>query len=259
MAAWHTLIPGRTASGRDEAHDGLNSGTSVDSGGLCAALHGSSRHLTIQDSDSWNLRSGKQLLDKGSLETSKRTVYASTINPDTSGCGTPTEPNSLDGNPVVRNESTLLATHRHRMERGEQELTTLLQDKGLDPNFAMMYEETGIHPPLLALLKRASLDADRDHQDNTKETAIELSRLENEQAQAVLPSDQLENIQNKTGLRILCKLCTFVAGTPERAWILFSIVFIAELVAVSIFCPKTVTILNTSHTQVSTVLLTSQG
>ena len=260
MCAWHTVAPGRTASGVDEVHDGFNSGRSVDSGALSVVLPGSSRHFTVQEPDAWNLCNGKQLVDKGVLESSKRTFQASAIgwdghNFDTSGCGTPVEPNILDVNPTSTVESGLLAINRHRMKHGEQELTTLLQDKGLDPNFAMMYEETGIHPPLLALLKRASLDADRDHQDNTEETALELSRLENEQSQAVSPSDCQENIQRESELCRFRKLCTFVAGTPERAWGLFSIVFIGELVAVSIFCPKTVTILNTTHKQVSTALL----
>ncbi|PHT39677.1 hypothetical protein CQW23_18531 [Capsicum baccatum] len=48
----------------------------------------------------------------------------------------------------------------------DRELANLLQDKGLDPNFAMMLKENGLAPMILALLQRSSLDADREHCDS---------------------------------------------------------------------------------------------
>ncbi|XP_047259321.1 calpain-type cysteine protease DEK1-like [Capsicum annuum] len=40
-----------------------------------------------------------------------------------------------------------------------------------------------------------------------------------------------------------------VAGTPERAWLLFSLIFILETVVVAIFRPKTIKLLNATHQQ----------
>ncbi|KAM3327519.1 hypothetical protein P3S68_033946 [Capsicum galapagoense] len=48
----------------------------------------------------------------------------------------------------------------------DRELANLLQDKGLDPNFAVMLKDNGLDPMILALLQRSSLDADREHRDS---------------------------------------------------------------------------------------------
>ncbi|PHT97703.1 Calpain-type cysteine protease DEK1 [Capsicum chinense] len=48
----------------------------------------------------------------------------------------------------------------------DRELANLLQDKGLDPNFAVVLKENGLDPMILALLQRSSLDADREHRDS---------------------------------------------------------------------------------------------
>ncbi|KAL8127057.1 hypothetical protein AgCh_014109 [Apium graveolens] len=52
---------------------------------------------------------------------------------------------------------------KKRARQIDHDLTALRQDKGLDPNFAMMLKENGWDPKILALLQRSNLDADRDY------------------------------------------------------------------------------------------------
>ncbi|KAM3327535.1 hypothetical protein P3S68_033927 [Capsicum galapagoense] len=46
-----------------------------------------------------------------------------------------------------------------------------------------------------------------------------------------------------------------VAGTPERAWLLFSLIFILKTVVVAIFRPKTIKLLNATHQQIRNALV----
>lgn len=257
VGTWHTVVQGVVATGGDEVHTGLNSGLSLDSGRASVAFHTSSRPSTVHDSDAWMLH-GEKHVGKTSLEASKRVTHVTghgwdIHNCDSSAsCGTPVEPHVLDGNLVYRSDSVLSTVQRHRIKQGEQELTMLFQDKGLDPNFAMMYEETGIHPPLLALLQRTSLDADRDNRDNTEEEIVQTSDVETVGLQVVSrPTNEMRRSLRELTLHRFHMISFFLAGTPERAWGLFSLVFVAEVVAVAIFCPTTVTIMNTIHKQVS--------
>ncbi|KAH6559054.1 hypothetical protein KP509_1Z029900 [Ceratopteris richardii] len=150
---------------------------------------------------------------------------------------------------MYRSESVLSAVQRQKIHEGEQELTLLFQDKGLDPNFAMMYEETGIHPPLLALLQRTSLDADRDNRDDTEDGTIQISQAESIAAHVASPPESIPS-RREVWTHRFYGFISFLAGTPVRAWVLFSLFFIAEAVVVAMFCPETVIILNTIHKQV---------
>ncbi|PHT97724.1 hypothetical protein BC332_33389 [Capsicum chinense] len=49
-----------------------------------------------------------------------------------------------------------------------------------------------------------------------------------------------------------------VAGTPERAWVLFSLIFILETVIVAIFRPKAIKLLNATHQQAGDLSMTSK-
>lgn len=138
---------------------------------------------------------------------------------------------------------------------GEQELTTLLQDKGLDPNFAMMLKEKGLDPTILALLQRSSLDAGRDPRENIGESAAGSKRSQ------LLVSDELiswtEELQRHRWGKWVQKIITVVqlfVGTPERAWVFFSVIFVVECVVVAVFRPTTVTVINARHEQVSSKL-----
>ena len=65
-----------------------------------------------------------------------------------------------------------------KARKGDQELSSLLQDKGLDPNFVVMLKEKGLDLTILALLQRSGLDVDRDHRDNTEGVGAELHQIE---------------------------------------------------------------------------------
>ncbi|KAG6548076.1 hypothetical protein Mapa_010510 [Marchantia paleacea] len=147
------------------------------------------------------------------------------------------------------NDPRIMAMIRGR--RGaEQDLTSLLEDKGLDPNFAVMLKEKGLDPTLLALLQRSSLDADRDHRDNT-----DLGTGANPSQNASLPeegitwSEELRRKQWEKWVHPIRFLVQLFAGTPERAWVLFSVLFVQETILIAIFRPQTVTVINASHEQ----------
>ncbi|PHT97404.1 Calpain-type cysteine protease DEK1 [Capsicum chinense] len=130
----------------------------------------------------------------------------------------------------------------------DRELANLLQDKGLDPNFAVMLKENGLDPMILALLQRSSLDADREHRDSNPPVT------DSNGVEDVLPNhiSFLEELRLQ-GLGKWLQRCRVmlhhVVGTPERAWLLFSLIFILETVVMAIFRPKTIKILNATHQQ----------
>lgn len=134
---------------------------------------------------------------------------------------------------------------------GENELMRLLQDKGLDPNFAMMLKEKGLDPTILALLQRSSLDAGRDSAENVQNTTVGMkpSRL--------LPPDEpiswsgdLQRHGWGNWYQSVCFVIKLFVGTPERAWVFFSVIFVVECVVVAVFRPTTVTVINARHEQV---------
>lgn len=134
---------------------------------------------------------------------------------------------------------------------GEHELMTLLQDKGLDPNFATMLKEKGLDPTILALLQRSSLDAGRDPGVNN-DSAAGLK-----QSQLLIPDETAgwagESQRHTCGnwFKSVGVVAQFFVGTPERAWVFFSVIFVVECVIVAVFRPTTVTVINGRHEQVS--------
>ncbi|BFI07497.1 calpain-type cysteine protease DEK1 [Marchantia polymorpha subsp. ruderalis] len=148
------------------------------------------------------------------------------------------------------NDPRITSMLRHGVRRGgEQDLTTLLEDKGLDPNFAVMLKEKGLDPTLLALLQRSSLDADRDHRDNTEAGAGGNPSEGAVREEVITWSEELRMKQWEKWIQPIRFLVNLFAGTPERAWILFSVVFVQETIFVAIFRPQTVTVINASHEQ----------
>ncbi|XP_047260704.1 calpain-type cysteine protease DEK1-like [Capsicum annuum] len=130
----------------------------------------------------------------------------------------------------------------------DRELANLLQDKGLDPNFAVILKENGLDPMILALLQRSSLDADREHRDSNPPVT------DSNDVEDVLPnhisfSEELRLQGLGKWLQRCRVMLHHVAGTPERAWLLFSLIFILETVVVAIFRPKTIKLLNATHQQ----------
>ncbi|PHT97320.1 Calpain-type cysteine protease DEK1 [Capsicum chinense] len=130
----------------------------------------------------------------------------------------------------------------------DHELANLLQDKGLDPNFAVMLKENGLDPMILALLQRSSLDADREHRDSNPPVT------DSNDVEDVLPnhisfSEELRLQGLEKWLQRCRVMLHHVAGTPERAWLLFNLIFILETVIVAIFRPKTIKLLNATYQQ----------
>ncbi|PHT32878.1 Calpain-type cysteine protease DEK1 [Capsicum baccatum] len=131
----------------------------------------------------------------------------------------------------------------------DRELSNLLQDKGLDPNFAVMLKKNVLDPMILALLQRSSLDADRAHLESNRPVT------DSNDVEDVLPnhisfSEELRLQGLGKWLQRRRVMLHHVAGTPERAWLLFSLIFILETVVVAIFRPKTIKLFNATHQQV---------
>ncbi|KAF3551194.1 hypothetical protein DY000_02010624, partial [Brassica cretica] len=80
---------------------------------------------------------------------------------------------------------------KKKAKEGDLELTNLLQNKGLDPDFAVMLKEKKLDPSILALLQRSSLDADRDHRDNTDITIIDSNSVDNALPNQISLSEEL--------------------------------------------------------------------
>lgn len=149
--------------------------------------------------------------------------------------------------------TSLLAQRNIDLKRkgAEQDLTAVLQDRGLDPNFAMMVADKEFDPQIFALLQRSSLDADRDHKDNSKKVGgvgSQSRKVPTEDASTW--SDELKRNHLEKWVQFVRQVVVFVAGTPERMWALFSLAFIADTVIVGIFRPEPVIVINASHEQV---------
>ncbi|PHT69488.1 hypothetical protein T459_28975 [Capsicum annuum] len=121
-----------------------------------------------------------------------------------------------------------------------------------------MLKENGLDPMILALLQRSSLDANREYRDSNP------SVTDSNDVEVVLPNhiSFLEELILQ-GLGKWLQRCRVmlhhVAGTPERAWLLFSLIFILETIVVAIFQPKTIKLLNATHQQFQPMLLAQQA
>ncbi|PHT97012.1 hypothetical protein BC332_34061 [Capsicum chinense] len=123
---------------------------------------------------------------------------------------------------------------KRKRRHTDRELANLLQDKGLDPNFAVMLKENGLDPMILALLQRSILDADREHRDSNP-TIPDSNDIEDVLPNHISFSEELR-LQGLGKWLQRCRLMLHhVAGTPERAWLLFILIFILETVVLAIF------------------------
>ncbi|KAI9194919.1 hypothetical protein LWI28_010135 [Acer negundo] len=248
VSHWNHGVLCRTAS----SHEGINSDKSMDSGRPSLALRSSSCRSVVQEPEA-----GTSIADK-SYDQNNSLVVCSSSGLDSQGCESSTSNSAnqqlLDLNLALAfqerlNDPRITSMLKRRARQGDRELTSLLQDKGLDPNFAMMLKEKNLDPTILALLQRSSLDADRDHCDNTDVTIVDSNSVDNVMPNQISLSEELR----LHGLEKWLQLCRFVlhhvAGTPERAWVLFSFIFILETISVAIFRPKTIEIINASHQQ----------
>ncbi|KAF3679995.1 hypothetical protein T459_28829 [Capsicum annuum] len=131
----------------------------------------------------------------------------------------------------------------------DHESANLLQYKGLDPNFAVMLKENGLDPIILALLQKSSLDAGREHRDSNP-PITDSNDVDDVFLNHISFSEELR-LQGLGKWLQYCRVILHnVAGTPERAWLLFSLIFILETVVVAIFQPNTIKLLNATHQQI---------
>ena len=237
------------------SHEGINSDKSTESGRPSLALRSSSCRSVVQEPEA-GMSGDKFFYQNNSL------VVCSSSGLDSQCCESSASNSAnqqlLDLNLALAfqerlNDPRITSMLKKRAREGDRELATLLQDKGLDPNFAMMLKEKNLDPTILALLQRSSLDADRDHRDNNDIAIVDSNSVDNVMPNQISLSEELR----LQGLEKWLQLCRFVlhhiAGTPERAWVLFSFIFIVETVIVAIVRPKTIKIINTVHQQVSGV------
>lgn len=243
---WTNAVFCRTGS----SQEGIVSDKSIESGRPSIAQRSSSFHSVVQDPEA-----GGYFVDRNLDHNSSLVVCSSSGLESQGGQSSTSSTNlqALDLNLALTfqerlNDPRITSILKKQGRQGDIELTSLLQNKGLDPNFAMMLKEKNLDPTILALLQRSSLDADRDHRDDTE--VVDLNSVEN-----VLPNEiSLSEELRLRGLERWLQLSRFfmhhIAGTPERAWGILSFLFILETVIVAVFRPKTIRIINTTHQQV---------
>lgn len=250
VSTWNNGVLCRTAS----SHEGINSDKSMDSGRPSLALCSSSCRSVVQEPEA-----GTSFVDKN-YDQNNSLVVCNSSGLDSQGCDSSTSTSAiqqiLDLNLALAfqerlNDPRITSMLKKRARQGDRELTSLLQDKGLDPNFAMMLKEKSLDPTILALLQRSSLDADRDHGDNTDVTVIDSNSVDNVMPNQISLSEELRLHGLDKWLQMSRFVLHKVAGTPERAWVLFSFIFILETISVAIFRPKTIRVINARHQQVS--------
>ncbi|KAM7523059.1 hypothetical protein LguiA_012961 [Lonicera macranthoides] len=232
--------------------EGINSEKSLDSGRPSLALHSSSCRSVVQEQEVGPSYADRHFDHNGSL------VVCSSSGLESQGCesseSTSTNQQALDLNLALAfqeklNDPRITSMLKRRARQGDVELTSMLQDKGLDPNFAVMLKENGLDPKILALLQRSSLDADRDHRDNTEINIIDSDSIDNALPNQVSLSEELRLHGLEKWLRFSRLVLHHIASTPERAWVLFSFLFIIETVIVAIIRPKTIRVINATHQQ----------
>ncbi|XP_022729424.1 calpain-type cysteine protease DEK1 isoform X2 [Durio zibethinus] len=230
--------------------EGINSDKSVDSGRPSLALHSSSHRSVVQEHEVGTLEKN--------FDPNSSLVVCSSSGHDSQGCESSTSTSAnqqmLDLNLALAfqerlSDPRITSMLKRRVRHGDRELTSLLQDKGLDPNFAMMLKEKSLDPTILALLQRSSLDADRDHGDNTDITVVGSNSVDNSMPNQISLSEELRLQGLERWLKLSRLVLHHIASTPERAWVLFSFVFIIETIIVAVFRPKTIKIINATHQQ----------
>lgn len=248
VTTWNNGVLCRAAS----SHEGINSDKSMDSGRPSLALCSSSCRSVVQEPEA-----GTSFVDKN-YDQNNSLVVCNSSGLDSQGCDSSTSTSAnqqiLDLNLALAfqerlNDPRITSMLKKRAREGDRELTSLLQDKGLDPNFAMMLKEKSLDPTILALLQRSSLDADRDHGDNTDVAVIDSNSVDNVMPNQISLSEELRLRGLEKWLQMSRFVLHKVAGTPERAWVLFSFIFILETISVAIFRPKTIRIINARHQQ----------
>ncbi|KAL5976765.1 Calpain-type cysteine protease dek1 [Asimina triloba] len=247
---WNNVVLG----GPNNSLEGVNSDRSIDSGRPSFALRSSSCRSVIQESE------GVAAFVEKTFDSNNPFVHCSSSGLESQGCEssnsgtTSANQQTLDLNLALvfqerLNDPRVTSMLRRKARQGDPELASLLQDKGLDPNFAVMLKEKGLDPTILALLQRSSLDADRDHRDNMDVAVTDSNSLDNALPIQISLSEELRRQGLEKWLEFSRFIFHQIAGSPERAWVLFTFIFILETVVVAIFRPKRIEVINATHEQ----------
>lgn len=94
------------------------------------------------------------------------------------------------------------------------------------------------------------MDADREHQDDVDVTATDSDRLDTTIANQISLSEELRRSGLEKWLNISRLIFHQLAGSPVRAFIVFTILFIIETATVAIHRPETIKVINATHEQV---------
>ncbi|XP_074565064.1 calpain-type cysteine protease ADL1-like [Curcuma longa] len=243
------MLFGRSRSCQEDANCDKN----VDNGSASLGLRSNSCRSVVHDSE--GVRTTDRHLDHNSSLIACSSSGLESQGCGSSGSGAPSGNHSgLDVNIALLlqdrlNDPRVTSILKRKIGLSDHELASLLQDKGLDPNFTFMLKERGLDPRLLSLLQRSSLDAGREHQDATDVAVPDSGRLDSTVPNQISLSEELRQKGLEKWLRFSRFMLHQIAGTAERAWIFLTLVFIAETVLVSVFRPKPVKVINATHEQ----------
>lgn len=239
--------------GTGSSYEGINSDKSIDSGRPSLAVRSSSCRSVVQEPEV-----GILLADKFVDHSNPHLGVCSSSNLDSQGyeSGSSASANlqMLDLNfasvfQEKLNDPRVASMLKKKVRQGDRELSSLLENKGLDPNFAMMLKEKGLDPTILALLQRSSLDADQDHGDNNDIAVIDSNGFGNALPNLISLSEELRLKGLEKWLQLSRIVLQYIAGTPERAWALFSLIFVLETVIVAVYRPKAIMVSHALHQQ----------
>ena len=239
-SSWNPMLVGRTNS----FHERINSDKS-DSGRQSLTLRSSSCRSVLQEAENSSTTHLEKILPSTSGGLESQGCESST-----SGVTLPNIESLAQVFQERLNDPRIASMLRRKARQGDRELANLLLDKGLDPNFAVMLKEKGLDPTILALLQRSSLDADRDHGQVEDVAATESDRLDLMFTNQISFSEELRRHGLGKSMDFARLVLHHIAGTPERAWVLFSVLFILETVVMAIIRPKTIKLINATHEQV---------
>ncbi|PHT28953.1 Calpain-type cysteine protease DEK1 [Capsicum baccatum] len=124
----------------------------------------------------------------------------------------------------------------------EPEVGSSYVDRSLEHNGSLVVCSSSA----LEAKARSSLDADREHH-NSNPPVTDSNDVEDVLPNHISFSEELRLQGLGKWLQHCRVMLHHVAGTPERAWLLFSLIFILETVVVAIFRPKTIKLLNATH------------
>ncbi|KAG0455407.1 hypothetical protein HPP92_024699 [Vanilla planifolia] len=244
------LILGRANS----CHEAVNIDKNMDGGRASLAVRSNSCRSVIQETDGGTMFSDKRIDHNNSLAVCSSSGMESQSCESNSSCTNLMNQQAFDFNLALvlqdrLNDPRVASLLKRKGIVGDHELSDLLQDKGLDPNFAVLLKEKGLDPRILSLLQRSSLDVERDHQGSTDDI-VEVS----DRAEATLPNQaSLSEELRQDGLGSFLSISRFVmnqlASTPLRAWILLTLVFILETVVIAVHKPKAIKLINATHEQ----------